>query len=200
MIPLRATEKFLADLSLYAKVKSIRSGNGTEFTSQAFENLLIKHNIKQERSAPYSPHQNGTVERVWRSIFDMARHLLFEAKLHKTLRTYAVMTAVYIRTHCYNHRIKKTFHEAFTKQKPNLQKMHIFGTICYTYVQDKKKLDARGEKGFFQGYDKESPAYLVYFPESGAIRKICCVHFTDKFEDSKDVHDYPESNIEEDHC
>ena len=71
----------------------------------------------------------------------------------------------------------------------------FFGTICYTYVQDKKKLDARGEKVFFLGYDKGSPAYLVYFPESGAIRKIRCVRFTDKFDDSKDVHDNPESNI-----
>ena len=62
---LRATEKFLADLSPYGKVKSIRSDNGTESTSQAFENLLIKHSIKHERSAPYSSHQNGTVERVW---------------------------------------------------------------------------------------------------------------------------------------
>ena len=78
----------------------------------------------------------------------MARCLLIEAKLHKTLWTYAVMTAVYIRNRCYNHRIKKTPREAFTKQIPNLQKMHIFGTICYTYVQDKKKLAARGEKGF----------------------------------------------------
>ena len=95
----------------------------------------------------------------------MARCLLIEAKLHKTPWTYAVMTAVYIRNCCYNHRIKEAHHEAFTKQKPNVQNMHIFGTICYTYVQDKKKLDARGEKGFFLWYDKGSPAYLVYFPD-----------------------------------
>ena len=65
-------------------------------------------------------------------------------------------------------------------------------------MQDKKKLDARREKGFFLGYDKGSPAYLVYFRESGAVRKIRCVRFTNKFEDSKDVYDNPESNIEED--
>ena len=65
-------------------------------------------------------------------------------------------------------------------------------------MQDKKKLDAGGEKEFFLGYDKGSPAYIVYFPESGAIRKICCVRFADQFEDSKDVYDNPESNIEED--
>ena len=45
---LRATQKFLADSSPYGKVKSIRSDNGTEFTSKVFENLLMKHSIKHE--------------------------------------------------------------------------------------------------------------------------------------------------------
>lgn len=64
-----------------------------------------------------------------------------------------------------------TTHNAFTKQKPNLQNMHIFGSICYTYVQVKKKLDATGEKELFLMYGKGRPAYLVYFPASGAIRE-----------------------------
>ena len=62
----------------------------------------------------------------------------------------------------------------------------IFETLHYPWIPS------------FLWYDKGSPAYLVYFPESGAIRKIRCVRFTDKFEDSKDVRDNPESNIEED--
>ena len=189
---LRATEKFLADSSPYGKVKCIRSDNGTEFTSGAFQNLLIKHCIKHEKSAPYSPHQNGTVERVWRSIFDMARCLLIEAKLPKALWTYAVMAAVYIRNRCYNQRLKKTPYEALTNQKPNLQNMHIFGTICFAYVQEKKKLDARGERGTFLGYDKGSPAYLVYFPETGLIKRCRCVRFTDKFESNVES---PKPNI-----
>ncbi|CAB4032274.1 myosin heavy fast skeletal muscle [Paramuricea clavata] len=194
---LKATETFLADSSPYGKIKCIRSDNGTEFTSEAFENLLIKHCIKHEKSAPYSPHQNGTVERVWRSIFDMAKCLLIEAKLPKTLWTYAVMAAVYIRNRCYNHRLKKTPYEVFTSQKPNLQNMHVFGTVCYTYVQEKKKLDPRGEEGIFVGYDKGSPAYLIYFPETGSIKRIRCVRFTDKFVNDKNTEESPQLNIED---
>ena len=84
-----ATEKFLADCAPFGNVKTIRSDNGTEFTSKEFESLLVKNQIRHEKSAPYSPHQNGTVERTWRSLFDMARCLLLESKLPKELWTYA---------------------------------------------------------------------------------------------------------------
>ena len=47
--------------------------------------------------------------------------------------------------------------------------MHIFGTTCFCYVQKKKKLDPHCEKGIFIGYDKQSPAYLMYFPETMTI-------------------------------
>ena len=68
-----ATEKFLADTAPYSRVKCIRTDNGTEFTGKSFKSLLLKNVIKYEFSAPYSPHQNGTVERSWRSLYDMAR-------------------------------------------------------------------------------------------------------------------------------
>ena len=41
-----------------------------------------------------------------------------------------------------------------TGRKLDLSKMHIFGTTCYAYVQNTKKLDAHSEKGVFVGYDK----------------------------------------------
>ena len=104
---LESTEKFLADAAPYGKVKRLRSDNGGEFISQGFKTLLRKHAIRHETSAPYSPHQNGTVERAWRSIFSMARCLLLEAILPKFLWTYAVMTAVYIRNRCFNSRLEK---------------------------------------------------------------------------------------------
>ena len=130
---LEATEKFLADAAPYGKVKRLRSDNGGEFISQGFKTLLRKHAIRHETSAPYSPHQNGTVERAWRSIFSMARCLLLEANLPKFLWTYAVMTAVYIRNRCFNSRSEKTPYEALTGKQPNLSKMHVFGSPCYVW-------------------------------------------------------------------
>ena len=128
-------------------------------------------------SAPYSPHQNGTIERAWRSIFEMARCMLIESKLSKSLWTYAVMTAAYIRNRCYNDRLKKTPFEAFVKEKPDVKNMHAFGSIYYAYILKKKKLDVRSEKCIFVGYDEGSPVYLVYFPDNDEIRKVRMVKF-----------------------
>ena len=104
----RATEQFLADTAPYGTVKRLRSDNGGEYISEEFKSLLLKNHIKYELSAPYSPHQNGTAERAWRSLFDMARCLLIDAELPKQLWTYAVMTSAYIRNRCYNPRTGKT--------------------------------------------------------------------------------------------
>jgi len=146
---------------------------------------MLKHGIKHEKSAPYSPHQNGTVERSWRSLFDMARCLLIESQLPKELWTYAVSVAAYTRNRCFCPRTGKTPYEVLTGKKPNVSRMSVVGTMCYAIVQNKKKLDPRSEKGVFVGYDRESPAYLVYFKDTGTIEKVRCVRFTNKFENTQ---------------
>ena len=173
---LEATERFLADTAPIGEVKCLRSDNGSEYTSRAYESLLRKHRIRHETSAPYSPHQNGTAERCWRTLFEMARCLLLQANLAKDFWPYAVMTAAYIRNRCYNDR-QQTPYFMLTGQKPNLSNMRVFGSECYAYKQDKVKLDPRCTKGIFLGYDKGSPAYLVYFPETGKVMKHRVVKF-----------------------
>jgi transposase InsO family protein len=46
-----------------AKVKRIRSDNGTEFKNTQVEDYLDKEGIKHEFSAPYTPQQNGVAKR-----------------------------------------------------------------------------------------------------------------------------------------
>ena len=100
----QAIQQFLADMAPVGKVKCIKSDNGREFVGQEFESLLRENQIKHETCAPYSPHQNGTAERAWLSLFNMARCMLLESKLPKMLGIYAVMAAAYIRNRCYNDR------------------------------------------------------------------------------------------------
>ena len=78
----RATARYLADMAPYGhvecirtdgRVKCIRSDNGGEFTSKEYGDLLIQNKIKHEFSSPYSPHQNGTAERAWRTLMEAAR-------------------------------------------------------------------------------------------------------------------------------
>ena len=96
----QATERFLADIAPYGEIKCIRSDNGTEFTSRDFQALLTKNRIRHETSAPYSPHQNGTAERGWRTLYDMSRCLLIESGLPDELWNYAVQTSAYVRNRC----------------------------------------------------------------------------------------------------
>ena len=72
--------------------------------------------------------------------------------------------------------------EAMTDKKPNLAKMHTFGKACFAMVQNPKKLSDRAEKGIFVGYDKRSPAYLVYFPQIENVKKVRNVKFQNKVE------------------
>ncbi|MCW4346512.1 MAG: reverse transcriptase domain-containing protein [Candidatus Thiodiazotropha endolucinida] len=174
----RATEKFLADSAPFGDVKCIRSDNGTEFTCSAFKTLLRNNHIRHETSAPYSPHQNGTAERHWRTVFEMGRCLLIQSGLRKELWPYAVMCATYIRNRCYSKHLKLTPFHALTGKKPNLSNMRVFGSECYVYcTHDKKKLDPRSIKGIFVGYDGCSPAYLVYYPDTGKVMKHRVVKF-----------------------
>jgi hypothetical protein len=46
----------------------------------------------------------------------------------------------------------------------------FFGVVCYAYVQNAKKLEPRSKEGIFVGYDKKSPYFLVYYPESSYIK------------------------------
>ena len=176
----KATERFLADSSPYGTVKCIRSDNGTEFTARDFQSLLSEKGIRHETSAPYSPHQNGTAERNWRTLFEMARCMLVESSLPKELWTYAVMTAAVIRNRCFNNRLKQTPYYMLTGRKPNLSKMGVFGSACYAYRYDRKKLDSKCEKGIFVGYDKNSPSYLVYYPDRERVLKHRLVKFVTK--------------------
>ena len=64
------------------------------------------------------------------------------------------------------------------------QTCHIFGTISFCYVQNKTKLDPCFEKGIFVSYDKPSSAYLIYFLETTAIRRVGCVKFMDSNDNS----------------
>ena len=103
--------------------------NGTEFTFESFQRLLVLNKIKHEQSVPYSSYQNGTAKCSWQTLFSMAEYLLIESKLPKNL-----WASAYIRNRCYDRNTRKK--PIFTGSKLNLNKMHIFGTTCFSDVQN----------------------------------------------------------------
>ena len=99
--------------------------------------------------------------------------MVIENNLPKSLWTYAVMTAAVIRNRCFNNRLKQTPYYMITGREPDLSKMNIFGSTCYAYKNLKKKLDLKCEIG----YDRNSPAYLVFYPESNRVLKHRLIKF-----------------------
>jgi transposase InsO family protein len=75
-------KKFLkrAQNKFDAKVKRIRSDNGTEFKNTQVKDYLDEEGIKHEFSAPYTPQQNGVAERKNRTLIEMTRTMLDKYK------------------------------------------------------------------------------------------------------------------------
>ncbi|KAK1649180.1 hypothetical protein QYE76_066985 [Lolium multiflorum] len=63
-----------------SEIKAIRTDNGTEFKNYTMQEFVDDEGIKHEFSAPYTPQQNGVVERKNRTIIEMARTMLSEFK------------------------------------------------------------------------------------------------------------------------
>jgi transposase InsO family protein len=102
------------------KVKKIRSDNGSEFKNLQVEEYLEEEGIKHEFSAPYTPQQNGVVERKNRTLIDMVRTMLGEYKTPERFWSEVVNTACHAINWLYLHRLfKKTSYELFTESSTN---------------------------------------------------------------------------------
>ena len=55
------------------KIKMLRTDRGGEFTPEEFSNFCRSHGIKRLLVAPFSPQQNGVVDRKNMTIFSTVR-------------------------------------------------------------------------------------------------------------------------------
>jgi transposase InsO family protein len=116
-------------------IKKIRSDNGMEFKNSQIEGFL-EEGIKHEFSSPYTPQQNGVVERKNRTLLDMARTMLDEYKTSDRFWVEAINTACYSINQLYLHQIlKKTSYELLTSKKPNVSYFRVFGSKCFILIK-----------------------------------------------------------------
>jgi hypothetical protein len=148
----------------------IRSDNGSEFKNLQVEDYLEEEGIKHEFSAPYTPQQNGVVERKNRTLIDMAR------TMHKTPERFwseAVNTACHAINRLYLHcLLKKTSYELLTGNKPNVSYFRVFGSKCYILVKKGRhsKFAPKVVEGFLLGYDSNTKAYRVFNKSSRLVQ------------------------------
>jgi transposase InsO family protein len=142
-------------------MKKIRSDNGLEFKNLQLEEYLEEEGIKHEFFTPYTPKQNGLVEKKNMALSDMARAILGEYKMPKRFWSKVVNMACHAINYLYLHGLlKKTTYELLTGNKPNVAYFQVFGSKCYILVKRGKhsKFTPKTIEGFLLGYDSNTKA------------------------------------------
>jgi hypothetical protein len=144
------------------KVKTLRSDNGTEYVNNKMKQQMQKKGIIHQKSVIYSPQQNGTAERMNRTLIEKAKCLLFDAGLPKKFWAEAVNQSAFLINKIIASATGKTPDEIFFgRNHMKLSDLKLFGSKVTVHVpkEKRKKLDQKAEEMIFIGYDNESPGY-----------------------------------------
>jgi Reverse transcriptase (RNA-dependent DNA polymerase)/gag-polypeptide of LTR copia-type/Integrase core domain/GAG-pre-integrase domain len=153
------------------KVKVVRTDRGGEYINGALDAYFKQKGIVHQHTVPYSPQQNGSAERLNRTLNDKVRAMLFDAQCDLSLWAEAMYSACHIRNVSPASGIDVTPFQAFYGKKPDVSNLRVFGCQCYVHVPKelRKKLDVRSEEGIFIGYEQASKAYRVLLKDNSKI-------------------------------
>jgi transposase InsO family protein len=109
-------------------LKALRRDRGGEFNSGSFSVFCNEYGIKHYTTTPYSPQQNGVVERRNQTVVEMARCLLKSKGVPPKFWGEAVSTSVYLLNRSSTKNVKgKTPYEAWHGRKPQVAHLRTFG-------------------------------------------------------------------------
>lgn len=154
------------------KIKRIRSDNGTEFVNESMREICTNAGIIHETSVPYTPQQNGVAERANRTLVERARCMLSDSGLEKGLWAEAIHHAAFLINRSVNRSTgNRTSEEIWTRNKPDLSSLHMFGNPAMVQVPKvkRKKWDPKAIEVQFVGYADTQKAFRFYDPASKRI-------------------------------
>ena len=79
-----------------AKIKILRTDNGTEYMEKTFHSYLDNHGITHQTSCVYTAAQNGVSEHKNRHLLEVTRALMFAMNVPKVYWGDTVLTAAYL--------------------------------------------------------------------------------------------------------
>ena len=166
------------------KIKTFRTDRGGEFMSKEFIMYCEEAGITRHFTAPYSPQQNGVVERRNRTMIEMARSFLKGMKMPNYFWGEAVRQSIYILNRLPTRAISGiTPYEAWSGEKPHVEHIKVFGCMAHMRVPGThmRKLDNRSRHVVYLGKEPGTKAFRLYDPEA----KRVCVSRDVVFEEGK---------------
>jgi transposase InsO family protein len=162
------------------RLRALKTDNGGEFTSRAFQDYCHTHGISKVLSQPYSSYQNGVVERRNRSLLEMARCMTLNRNLPAYLWAEAVNYACFVqnRVPCKANPMS-TPETLYSTVSPNLSKLREFGSIAYVHIPSvhRDKLSSKTLKCVFVGIEETTHLYRCLDLDSRKIHLTRDVKF-----------------------
>ncbi|WVZ89633.1 hypothetical protein U9M48_036012 [Paspalum notatum var. saurae] len=173
---------FVRDLVLrlrnesHKAMRAIHSDNGGEFRNSRFENFCCDQDLDHQFSSPYTPPQNGVVERKNRTLVEMARMMLDEHRTPRRFWAEAVNTASYIANWIFLRAfLGKTSYELRFGRQPSVKHLRAFGYRCFVLKKagHLDKFESRCLDGIFLGYASSSRAFRVWILDAKQVVETC---------------------------
>ncbi|WVZ53097.1 hypothetical protein U9M48_004083 [Paspalum notatum var. saurae] len=161
-------------------MRAIRSDNGGEFINSRFENFCRDLGLEHQFSSPYTPPQNGVVERKNRTLVEMARMMLNEHRTPRHFWAEAVNTTCYIANRIFLRAfLGKTSYELRFGRQPSVKHLRAFGCRCFVLEKagHLDKFESRCLDGIFLRYASSSRALRVWILEAKQVVETCKVSF-----------------------
>ncbi|WVZ63381.1 LOW QUALITY PROTEIN: hypothetical protein U9M48_013018 [Paspalum notatum var. saurae] len=158
-------------------MRAIRSDNGGEFETLGSKTSVV---LSTEFSSPYTPPQNGVVERKNRTLVEMARTMLDEHRTPRRFWAEAVNTARYIANRIFLRAfLGKTSYELRFGRQPGVKHLRAFGCGCFVLKKagHLDKFESRCLDGIFLGYASNSRAFRVWILKAKQVVETCEVSF-----------------------
>ena len=150
-------------------IKILTTDQGTETLNAATTKWTQEMGIIHEMSVIYTPEQDGTSERVIRTVMEMARSMM--TFCNAPLWIWAVAYAAYIRNRIPSGKRTESAYEVLKRVKPSVSHIKTFCSKKFVHIPDakRKKLEPKCLVGILVGYSETTKGYRVFIP---AFRKI----------------------------
>ena len=161
------------------KVKAVGTDNAPELLQQV-EEWRVTQGVELQPTTIASSHQNGPAERNIQTAQADMRAMIKDAGLPIEFWDEAVEADAYMRNRTATGPTidgkQVSPEEAFTRKKPSIDHIRVWGSKCYSYINPKTipadqrhdKLVDRGRVGVFMGYSETTDKqFKFYSPELG---------------------------------
>jgi hypothetical protein len=156
-----------------ARLRTLRSDNGGEYTSNEFKAFMDELGIHHETTIAGTPEQNGVAERMNRTLMDKARANMAQAQADGSWWAEALYYTAHVRNRVSSQALPNHMSpfERWTGKVPTLAMAKVWGCMAQVKVPSEQcsKLQAKAVWGMFLSIPENTKGWKLWLPEHKAV-------------------------------